>query len=428
MTEKINKNVGNESPGKENPIISSLLDTDFYKLTMGQFVYNRYPDVIVKYSFKNRTSSVNLAEVVDENDLRRELNNIRSLSLTNDEVNYLKSLKYEGKHLFKEDYIDFLKNIELPTYELSKEKGFLKLEFTGPWSKSIYWETLALSVINELYYKEKLRGMNLEEVEAVYSEGKKRLKKKVRTLRENPEIKFIEFGTRRRFSSGWQSKVVSYLKEHVPSQITGTSNVYLAMKHGLDPKGTMAHETFMVMSGIMHDNDESIRNSHNQVLKEWWEEYGESLSIALTDTYGSEFFFKDITPEQARNWKGLRQDSGDPREFARHQIEFYNGLGIDPKEKLFVPSDGLEIEKMVSLQKEYGNKINIVSGWGTNLTNDMGLKPLSLVIKAVEANGHGTVKLSDNSAKSTGEPSDISRFIQIFEYPPFKYKTEECKY
>ncbi len=247
-------------------------------------------------------------------------------------------------------------------------------------------------------------------------------------LDQNPYARFMEFGTRRRFSHAWQDYVIGSLKQKVPRNMCGTSNLYFAKKYGLEPKGTQAHETYMIMSGIMHENDDAIRASHNQVLQEWWDEYGEGLSIALTDTYGTDFFFRDMTDKQAKDWKGLRQDSGNPAEFARKQIEFYKSKGIDPKTKLFVPSDGLDVNTIVGLNNEFGSEIKNFAGWGTNLTNDLGLKPLSLVVKAVESNGHGTVKLSDNPAKAMGKPEDIARFIRIFEYDPNKYTKEECKY
>jgi nicotinate phosphoribosyltransferase len=178
--------------------------------------------------------------------------------------------------------------------------------------------------------------------------------------------------------------------------------------------GTSAHELYMVMSGIMHESDDRIRDSHNQVLKDWWELYGWGLSVAVTDTYGSEFFFRDMTDGQARAWKGLRHDSGDPFEFGERAIRFYESYGIDPRKKLLIFSDGLELETIVSLYERFHDRVKLSFGWGTNLTNDLGFEPVSIVVKAVEANGHRTVKLSDNLAKSTGTKEDIERFRRIF--------------
>jgi len=413
---------------EKRPIITSILDLDHYKLTMGQFAFHRYPDVPVKYGFTNRTKSVKLAEIIDEKDLRREFDHILGLRLTDEEIEYMRGLKNNGGTLFKEDYLDFFKNIQMPGYDLRKEDGNFKIEFAGPWAKAIYWETLALSAINELYYRALTKNMSEEQVKAVYQEGDRRLKEKIALLNQNPDVRFIEFGTRRRFSRDWQEYVVGNFKDGLQNQMIGTSNVHLAMKYGLQPKGTMAHETFMIMSGIMHENDDQIRASHNQVLREWWDEYGTDLSVALTDTYGSEFFFKDMTQQQAKDWNGLRQDSGNPAVFANEQIRFYEKKGIDPRKKLFVPSDGLETRTIIGLTNEFGKRIPTVAGWGTNLTNDLGLKSLSLVVKAVESNGYGTVKLSDNPAKTMGKPEDVARFMKIFEYNPKAYTLEECKY
>jgi nicotinate phosphoribosyltransferase len=193
------------------------------------------------------------------------------------------------------------------------------------------------------------------------------------------------------------------------------------MKHDIDPKGTVAHETDMAISGIMHDSDETIRKSHNQFLRDWWNEYGYGLSIALTDTYGTDFFYKDMTTDQARKWKGVRQDSGDPIEFIRKTERFYEKKGIDPGEKLALFSDGLDIQKILKIA-DTPTRLRKSYGWGTNLTNDLGFRPLSLVVKLVESNGYGTVKLSDNIAKAIGKPEDVRRFKRIFEYKVKDYE------
>jgi nicotinate phosphoribosyltransferase len=410
---------------EREPIITSILDTDMYQLTMGQFAFRRYPNIEVKYAHKNRTAGVILADVIDERLLRRELDNIRGLRATEKEIEYLRGLKNNGQPLFGEDYLNFLRNPQLPDYTLERRDGEYKLEFDGPWASGIMCETPDLAVINELYYRAITKG---QDTGNILAEGRRRLEEKIEILHQNPGIRFMEFGTRRRYSKYWQDEVVRMLMKNTPDNMIGTSNVYLAMKYGLNPMGTHAHQAFMVMSGIMHGSDEEIRASHNAFLQQWWEDYGQGLSIALTDTYGTEFFFKDFTDEQARNWKGLRQDSGDSAKFAERQIAFYKEGGIDPKTKLFVPSDGLDLQKIIYLHNRFSNQINVVAGWGTNLTNDMGLKPLSMVIKAIMANNYWLVKLSDNLAKATGRPEDIARITRIFEYDPTKYQKEECRY
>ena len=162
--------------------------------------------------------------------------------------------------------------------------------------------------------------------------------------------------------------------------------------------------------------------SHNKFLQDWWEVYGYGLSIGLTDTYGTEFFFSDMTKEQATKWKGLRHDSGDPILFGERAIEFYKNYGIDPKTKMIVFSDGLDIDTIIQIYEHFKDRIKVTFGWGTTLTNDLSIKTLSIVVKAVVANGHGLVKLSDNLNKALGNQEDISLFKEIFDYKNIQTK------
>jgi nicotinate phosphoribosyltransferase len=396
------------------PIIESLLDLDFYKFTMGQLVFLKYRDVPVVYSLVNRTRKVRLAEFIDEGELREELDHVRSLRLNNSELHYLRGTNEYGDRMFRESYLEFLRELSLPPYDLEEVDGSFRLQFDGEWSRAIYWETVALSIVNELYNRSLMKPLSPFEKDLVFARGKMRLAEKIRVLRGRPEISFVDFGTRRRFSREWQHYVDRTLAEEMPHQFLGTSSTESAMLHGLVPMGTSAHELTMVMSGIMHDSDDLIRASHNRVLKDWWELYGWGLSVAVTDTYGSEFFFRDVEPDQARAWKGLRHDSGDPFEFGEKAIRFYEELGIDPREKLLIFSDGLELPTILALSRRFHGRIKLSYGWGTNLTNDLGFDPISIVVKATEANGHRTVKLSDNLAKATGSREDIERFKRIF--------------
>jgi nicotinate phosphoribosyltransferase len=398
------------------PIIQSLLDLDFYKFTMGQLVFLKYGDVSVVYALTNRTRQVRLAEIVDESELRAELDHARSLRFNNSELHYLRGTNEYGDRMFCEEYLEFLRGLSLPEYELEEVDGSFRLQFRGSWSTTIYWETIALSVLNELYYRSLLRRLSPFETDLVYARGRLRLAEKMRVLRRHPEIRFVDFGTRRRFSREWQHYVDRVLAEEMPQQFLGTSSTESAMLHGLVPMGTSAHELYMVMSGVMRGSDDLIRASHNRVLKDWWDLYGWGLSVAVTDTYGSEFFFRDMEPEQARAWKGLRHDSGDPVEFGERAIRFYQDLGIDPKDKLLIFSDGLELRTILELSQRFHNRVNLSFGWGTNLTNDLGFDAVSIVVKAIEANGHRTVKLSDNLAKATGTREDIERFRRIFDH------------
>ncbi len=418
------------------PIIQSLLDTDFYKNTMGRLVFELWPSVDVVYGFNNRTKSVQLADHIDEGKLREELDHARSLSFTNSEIHYLRRTNEYGERMFPENYLQFLRELRLPEYSLEKRNGQFTLEFPGNWSEAIYWETIALSIINELYFESFMRSLTRFGRECVYAQGRLNLMAKIEALKEKnqerakaglPLITFIEFGTRRRFSLDWQDEVVGILSEELPPEVfLGTSNTYLAMKYGLLPMGTSAHELFMVYARLFGESPEVIRSSHNKVLQDWWKIYGQGLSVALTDTFGSEFFFQDMTAEQARKWKGLRQDSGDPFQFGDQAIKFYNAHNINSLEKLIIFSDALDLDLIFRLAEHFTNKIRVSFGWGTNLTNDLGFKALSIVVKVIRAMGLDTVKLSDNLAKATGNEKDIALFKEAFGYTGSNY--QETRY
>ncbi len=408
----------------KNRIINSLLDLDFYKLTMLQVAWKYYRDVKVKYAFKNRTKTVALADFIEEKDLRVELEHVRSLRFRDDEIEYLRTGVYT-KDIFNEDFLDALKDLRLCDFKLECDGGIYKIEVDGTWPEAILWETMILGVVNELYYRS-LERNSWNDLTEIFREGDKRLSKKIWLLKQHPGIKFSDFGTRRRFSGPWQRHVVETLAKELPSQFIGTSNVLLAKELGLRPIGTFAHEMYMIFSGIFSGSEEEIKASHNKVLQIWWSEYGEKLSMALTDTYGTQFFFEDFTDEQALLWMGLRQDSGDPFEFGERAIAFYQSKGIDPKMKVIVFSDGLDVETIVALYERFNGRIQVMFGWGTNLCNDLGFVALSLVVKAIEANGFGLVKLSDNTAKAMGDPGRVELFKKIFGHDKKFY--EECKY
>lgn len=407
-------------------IIESPLDTDIYKHTMGQFVFLHYPDVQVRYAFKNRTKSEQLGRLIDERKLRKELDHVKTLSYNNSDLHYLRGMNEYQERMFSEPYLEFLKGLKLPDYDLEIADGDIKLEFSGKWSEAIYWEVPALSIVNELYTSAIMAPLSSFEKELVYAEGKQRLAEKIKRLRKRRDINFVDFGTRRRFSGDWQRYVIDVLMNELPNQFRGTSNVKLAMDTGLVPMGTSAHELNMVMTAVMHGSDEEIRQSQKVFRDEWWNQYGWGLSINLPDTYGSRFTFNTMTAKEAHDWKGFRHDSGPPQRFARWALEFYEKHGIDAKEKILIFSDGLCVETMIGAADYIHNRIRYTFGWGTNLMNDLGVKPVSIVVKPIEANGIGLVKLSDNPAKAIGKPNDIEKAKRIFEYDGGVY--EKCIY
>lgn len=400
------------------PIITSLLDLDFYKLTMAQVAWNHFRNVPVVYGFANRTSTVALPRHVREDELRAELAHIQTLRFSPEEINWLRTSTHINalkSGFFSEEFLSFLAGLALPPVTLSQNGASYTIEVAGPWPEAILWETLVLGVVNELYYRAALSEAATTQAHA-WIEGEKRLRDKIALLKNQASVRFVEFGTRRRFSRSWQERVVETLLDEIPSNVLGTSNVLLAKNLGVKPVGTFAHEMFMVLYGLYADEENPALSAHNKVLELWWKEYAEPLSIALTDTFGTDFFLAHFTPEQARAWRGLRQDSGDPIEIGEKVLAFYERNGIDPRGKIFLCSDGLTLETMLRISDHFSGRMGTSFGWGTNLTNDLGFRPLSLVMKAIEANGRRTVKLSDNPAKATGQPDDIERIKQQVGY------------
>lgn len=411
-------------------IIKTLLDTDFYKFTMAQYAYHYYPRVPVQYSFICRNTDVQLADVIDRGRLKEELDDVRSLKLGQDELGYLSSIRIDNMRVFGPDFIDYLARAQLFQYDLQVVADNYRLEFEGNWPEAIFWETLALSIINELYFEELVKRNNISVVE-VLQLGLSRLEKKLAALRTvAPEASIIEFGTRRRYSRLWQEIVVDTLKRSRPDQLAGTSNVYLARSYCLTSLGTMAHELDQAMQGIVLRETEGDYNKlvdvHDRVMNEWEQEYSYGLRTNLPDTFGSDWALKRMTAKRMTDWKGERHDSGDPYSFTDKRIERWRDFGIDPQKKLIIYSDGLETDLIVDLYHRYGDQVQLYFGWGTNLTNDVGFKPLSIIVKLTKSCGYDTVKLSDNLAKAVGPPEVISKVKQIFGYE--SNWSQECKY
>jgi nicotinate phosphoribosyltransferase len=408
----------------DKPIIESLLDIDFYKLSMGQMIFHRHPTVPVTLGFINRTKSVSLAQAISLSQLREELEECRRLRFYPGDLHYIMGTYEYEQPMFKLDYIQFLQRLRLPEFRLEEKDGQFALEFFGDWASVTYWETLALSIVNELYYRALMKECSRFECGLIEADGRIALGRKIRELRKNPDITFSDFGTRRRFSREWQNYVVRVLTEECGNQFRGTSNVYLAKKYSeitkreIVPTGTNAHELPMVYSGIYFDQDENNPAfSQHEVLLDWESEYDLGLSIFLPDTFGSDWFFKNVTsPKQLRRWKGSRHDSGVPLEYAERRIQEYKDAGIDPKGKLIVFADGLQLEVMKEISKALKGRIRYTFGWGTDLTNDVGFKSLSIVVKAVEAAGHPVAKLSDNIAKATGPKEAVERMKRLVGY------------
>ena len=370
---------------------------DYYKLTMGMNEFLKHPEAEVTFTLKNRSPNL-LSEFVSPEELQNNLNNLAE-GWQPSEIAYLAGLQnQDGKETFSQEYLDFLISSPLPPVNIGYDKhGDLAVEATGKWPLVTFWETVIMSEINEIYFRNKLarEGYSLEEV---YAEGDRRLDEKIKLLKSRPDIKFSDFGTRRRFSYDWHRHVIERVANELPDNFVGTSNIYLAHKLGLKPIGTFAHEMPMVYAALADKAGNNPLSGHNQALKDWQNTYGNELSIALTDTFTTDFFFADFTPDQWSSWKGLRHDSGDPIDFGNKAIEIYKKNGIDPLEKTIVFSDGLDVDEIIRIADYFKDKINVTFGWGTTLTNDLGITPNNFVMKATEVDGVPTVKLSDTPA------------------------------
>jgi nicotinate phosphoribosyltransferase len=384
---------------------------DYYKATMGQVEFIEHPDAEVTFELKNRADR-KLSEFVSTKDLQDRLATLQE-GWQPDELAYLASLQnQDGTAQFSAEYLDFLADNPLPPVDISYDTtGELAVSTTGKWPLATFWETVVMSELNELYFAKKLATEDTS-LDELYAEGDRRLSEKIAQLKERPDITFSDFGTRRRFSYDWHRHVIERLATELPDNFVGTSNIYLAHKLDLAPIGTFAHEIPMVYAAMADANHINPLNGHNQVLQDWDATYKGDLSTALTDTFTSEFFFSDFTPEQAARWKALRHDSGDPLEFGDRAISFYEKLGINPLEKTIVFSDGLTLNTIIELADYFKNRINVTFGWGTTLTNDLGVTTNNFVMKAVRVNNTPTVKLSDVSGKHTGPIEKITQYSE----------------
>ena len=364
-------------------IIKSMLDLDFYKLTMANVVFHRYPTARVAYKFVCRTKGADLLPYME--DIRREIMDLSMLALTNEEFKYLSTIRF-----LDPAFVQFLSNLRLdPKKEvkLFNDGSNLGITIEGSWLQTIWYETMLLAIVNEIYFRDKMPKPEAMKAAA------DRLEPKLTMLEQNPGIKLSEFGTRRRHSFEVQDMVVGKMKGL--ANFTGTSNVFLAMKHNVKPIGTQAHEFFMAHQAIVR-----VQDSQQTALRVWAEDFDGDLGIALTDTINMDTFLLDFTRFYAKLFDGCRHDSGDPIVWGEKLIKHYKQLGIDPTTKTAVFSDGLNIPKTKELYEYFKGRINVAFGVGTDLTNDVGMPALNIVIKMTDCNGQPVAKISDNPGKN----------------------------
>ncbi|MEO9460165.1 MAG: nicotinate phosphoribosyltransferase [Lentilitoribacter sp.] len=405
---------------KIDPIIRSLIDTDFYKLLMAQTVFRNHPKANVTFNLINRSTHVPLANLIDEGELREQLDHIRTLSLSRGESTWLRGNMFYGKRsMFRSDFMEWFENLKMPAYHLERRGDQYELTFEGSWPEVMMWEIPALAVIMELRSRAVLKGMGKFELQVLYARAMTRLWEKIEELRQVDNLRVADFGTRRRHSHMWQDWCVQAMREGLGEKFVGTSNCLIAKRHELEAIGTNAHELPMVYSALA-EGDEELAQAPYKVLSDWQAEHDGNLRIILPDTYGTRGFLENA-PDWLTSWTGIRIDSGNPEKVAEYALEWWEKRGEDPKEKLLIFSDGLDAPEIKRLHDLFAHRCKVSFGWGTMLTNDFknlvednALAPFSLVCKATSANGQPTVKLSDNPRKAMGPQDQLDRYKRVF--------------
>ncbi|GAF52183.1 nicotinate phosphoribosyltransferase [Psychrobacter sp. JCM 18900] len=397
------------------PIITSLLDNDLYKFTMLQAMLHQFPQTHGVYRFRcrnNKDAAYPLADI--RKDLEQQLDSLCELRFLPDELEYLRSLRF-----IRSDFVDYLELFKLKRRFITvstDDKGRLFIDIEGPMIQAMFFEVFVLAIVNELYF-------NALSNDSVIEEGQRRLDAKVALLhqyaeeqtqygQDTPPFIVADFGTRRRFSRRWQAHVVETLHKAESKIVGGTSNVYLAKQLGMTPIGTMAHEFMQAFQAL----DVRLRDSQKAALEAWVHEYRGDLGIALTDVVGMDAFLRDFDLYFAKLFDGLRHDSGDPYIWGDKAIAHYEKLKIDPKTKILTFSDGLDLGKAWELHQYFKGRIRTSFGIGTNLTNDMGITPINIVLKLVECNGQPVAKLSDSPGKTMiNNDTYLAYLRQVFE-------------
>lgn len=368
-------------------IITSLLDTDLYKLTMMQAVFHCFSHVQVEYRFTCRTPEIDFQAAVP--DIQPELDHLCSLEFSTSELSYLGTLPF-----MKKDFIDYLKGFSLPRQALTLDvrNGAFDLIINGSWLDTILFEVPVLAIISECYARTRYPDPD-------WGAGRRKLEAKIDQIRkadtENPGLSVVDFGTRRRFSRSWHEEVTRTLQREIPACFTGTSNVDLARRLGLRPVGTMAHEWVMAAQALAP----ALQDSQIFALNRWIDEYRGDLGIALSDTVGFTAFLKDFDLYFAKLYDGCRHDSGDPFSWGDRLIAHYQHLGIDPRCKQAVFSDGLTVDRAIAIARYFKDRIGVAFGIGTNLTNDVSGTAIQIVIKMTRCQDHPVAKLSDTRGK-----------------------------
>ncbi len=416
-----------------DPIVRSLLDTDFYKLLMLQFIWKHFPHTRATFSLQNRTTPVRLGEIINLQELRDQMEAVRKLRYHKSELIWLAGNTFYGRRgIFEPAFLEWLETgFRLSDFEVSIEDGQIDLRFDGLWTETTMWEIYSLSIIDELKTRAALKKLSEFELDILYARAKTRLWEKMERLRGVPGLSLSDFGTRRRHSFLWQEYVVKAMSDVLGASFTGSSNTYLAYKHDLEAIGTNAHELPMALAALAN-SDEELRTAQYRLLELWQQTYQGELLILLPDTYGTTQFLRNA-PDWVADWTGQRIDSKDP--FVAGDEYISDALDVDRILELHAYLGGA-VREGARLEDFRGRgdfchaekwiphrRIRFSSGWGTFLTNDFrncnprgdqAFNPISLVCKLSEVDGRPAVKLSDNYQKAMGPPEEIERYCRIF--------------
>ncbi len=389
-------------------IVNSLMDTDLYKFSMMQVVLHQFPSAHAGYRFKCRNENINLRPYIDE--IKEEVRHLCSLRFKQDELDYLSTLRF-----IKPDFVDFLGLFQLSERNFfigeGEEPNEISIEVKGPWLHTILFEIPVLAIVNEVYFRNTYPDLDL-------SEGRQRLQDKIQMIRRfDPQGEFFkvaEYGTRRRFSRSWHYEVVKTLREEMGPSFVGTSNVLLAKEYDTLPLGTMGHEYLQACQAL----GPRLRDSQVFAFETWAKEYRGDLGIALSDVYGLDAFLNDFDLYFCKLFDGARHDSGDPFDWGERMIAHYTKHRVDPRNKSLIFSDGLDIPLAMEIAERFKGRTKVSFGIGTNLTNDMGVQPLQIVMKMVSCNGQPVAKVSDEPSKTMcDDPAYLAYLRHVFNLP-----------
>ena len=388
---------------------------DQYKFPMGQLIYEQEPAAEVTFAMTNRKAQtgMRIADYIAPEELQEYYDALRDIRMTPEELAILEA---QTDKRYTKQYLGYLAAVRLPAIDVAIDptNNDITARTTAPWNDVSFWEIPMLSAIPELYYPKYIEA-NGGHMADVWNEGDRRLSETINLMKANPEVKFAEFGTRRRFSSAWQDHVVERLVTECPENLIGTSNPWIAQKYGIPASGTNAHELSMAYAALEEQRGGNPLNGQNRVIQDWLERFP-TMPVALIDTFTSDITLNDLTHEQVDAIRSYRIDSGDEYAVGEKVIRFLGRHGIDPRTRTLFFSNSLTPQKVIDLQRNFTGSIGTTFGIGGNLGNNMGfdmahsLPGMNIVAKAVAVNGTGTVKLSDDEGKHMGAIEDVTRY------------------